>query len=415
MERMTSLLSTPRRVAELSVRPLSDRPVVVAAVVVAVQSAAFGLLAILVVVLVGWATAADAGASAGEAVSASMYTWLVVHHAQLVVPGGEFGLPPLGLTAGAAWLLFSGAQRAARTCAVTDTRGAVAMTCVLAATYALLATVVSVIAQGDAVQPVPVTAFAGAGVVAGAAGGAGALRGAGATRALWLRLPLRVRLALRGGLAATALLLGGGSLLVAVSLAAHVGDVLRLMRSLDAGALGLLLLAVVSLAYLPTASVWATSYALGPGFAVGAGTSVALTGVDLGATPALPLLAALPAGAEPAPLTFGLLLLPAAAGAVAGVLLHRADRRRKVSVLATWRQVAALGCGTGFASAALLVAATLLAGGPGGPGRLAVVGPAWEVIGPVGGLFVAAVTTITIFALRPQTLRTTQAPARAGA
>src|SRR5688500_6871824 len=81
------------------------RPLLVAGLNAAGHAAALGLLTVTVIVLVGWATAADSGASAGEAVRSAVQVWLVGHGGALAIPGGRFSLTPLGLTALPALLL----------------------------------------------------------------------------------------------------------------------------------------------------------------------------------------------------------------------------------------------------------------------------------------------------------------------
>ena len=96
---------------------------------------------------------------------------------------------------------------------------------------------------------------------------------------------------------------------------------------MDAGIGGGILLAALCLLYVPTAAVWGLAYVVGPGFAVGAGTSVSVAGADLGAVPAFPLLAALPQ--EPGPAWGPLVLVvPLLAGVLAGAA--RAPGRRRV-------------------------------------------------------------------------------------
>ena len=101
-----------------------------------------------------------------------------------------FGLAPLGLTLMLAALLFSSAARAARAAQVRGRRAVGSLTAALAASYAAVAVVVSLLARSDAVQPRPVTAFLGAGGLALVAGGAGAVRGSGRSPAWWARVPI---------------------------------------------------------------------------------------------------------------------------------------------------------------------------------------------------------------------------------
>jgi hypothetical protein len=131
------------------------------------------------------------------------------------------------------------------------------------------------------------------------------------------------------------------------------------------------LLATAGAAFAPNLAVWAAAFALGPGFAVGAGTSVAPGGVDLGIVPALPALGALPASV-PGPLAWLVLAGPVLVGVLTGVTVHR--RSPVGLVVAVRNTVVAV-----VPAAAAMAALAMLAGGSVGTGRLAVVGPApWQ-------------------------------------
>ncbi|MDQ1665429.1 MAG: hypothetical protein QOH75_1460 [Actinomycetota bacterium] len=407
---MTDLISRPRRPRPprpsdtAGARPRSARarapapapppPVTWAGALAAVRAAGLGLLAVMVLVLVGWATAADSGASATEAVSGGLQIWLVGHGARLVVPGGEFGLTPLGLTMLPAVLLFSSAARSARAARVAGRRGVVALTAALAASYAAVAVIVSLLAGGELVQPKPVSAFLGAGGLAVVAGGAGALRGSGRASAWWARLPTLVRLPAVGAAGALAVLLTAGSLLIGLLLAGNHGGTSTLVRALDGGGAGDLLIGLICLLYVPTGAVWGAAYLVGPGFAVGTGTSVAATGVHLGALPSLPLLAALPTGSGP----WGWAVVSGAAGlaaVVAGLLVDRAARREPDDPIASWRDLGRLSLLTGGAGGLVLALLCAATSGPAGPGRLAHAGPTWWWV----GLFFAAQITVAVAAV----------------
>ena len=357
-----------------------------AGVLAALRAAALGLLTVMVLVLVAWATAADSGASATEAVAAGFAIWLVGHLARLSVPGGGFGLAPLGLTLLLAVLLYSSAVRAARAAQVRGRRAVGSLTVALAASYAAIAVVISLFARSAAVQPRPVTVFLGAGGLALIAGGAGAVRGSGRAVAWWSRIPTAGRLALTGAAGAVCVLLASGSLLVCAMLALHRGEVSGVVAGLDAGTSGTLLVLLICVLYAPTAVVWGTSYLVGPGFAVGTGTTVAISGVHLGAVPAVPLLAALPSSRDTGAAWPLMVAATLAAGLVSGVLVDRAARRDPRQPISSWRdllRVAGLtGAVTGLALGALAAAST----GPAGPGRLAHTGPApwWVALAAAG-------------------------------
>ena len=334
---MTDLVSRPprpprspaaRRPAPPRRPPRADAPqsVSLAGVLAALRAAALGLLTVMVLVLVAWATAADSGASATEAVAAGFAIWLVGHLARLSVPGGGFGLAPLGLTLLLAVLLYSSAVRAARAAQVRGRRAVGSLTVALAASYAAIAVVISLFARSAAVQPRPVTVFLGAGGLALIAGGAGAVRGSGRAVAWWSRIPTAGRLALTGAAGAVCVLLASGSLLVCAMLALHRGEVSGVVSGLDAGTSGTLLVLLICVLYAPTAVVWGTSYLVGPGFAVGTGTTVAISGVHLGAVPAVPLLAALPSSRDTGAAWPLMVAATLAAGLVSGVLVDPGRR-----------------------------------------------------------------------------------------
>ena len=117
--------------------------------------------------------------------------------------------------------------------------------------------------------------------------------------------------------------------------------------------------------------IWAASWFVGPGFAIGAGSHVSPLGTALGPMPAIPMLGAVPSG----DLAFGYLglLVPVVAGFLAGAavrpaLVRQLDDRRWPWLVGT----AVLGGVFGGLLLGLLAAAS---GGSAGPGRFAEVGP----------------------------------------
>jgi hypothetical protein len=175
---------------------------------------------------------------------------------------------------------------------------------------------------------------------------------------------------LRAGFSASVVLVGSGGLIVVVGLATHTARATALMGSLHGGLSGTVLLSVVSVAYVPNVVGWAGAFSAGPGFGVGANTSVALSGVHLGAVPALPLLAPLPSSGA-IPLAGWLVLAgPVAAGLLAGWLVarDRPDGALRLALAAGAVAGSAMGI-FGWLSAGAL-----------GPGRMADVGPVgWQV------------------------------------
>ena len=136
-------------------------------------------------------------------------------------------------------------------------------------------------------------------------------------------------------------------------------------------ALGVTVITLGHLAYLPTAVVWAVSWLAGPGFAVGVGTAVSPASTQLGVVPGIPIFGLIPDNSSVWMLI--VILIPVAAGAVAGWMVRSRLVWEQSAVGALPR--AAIAAGIAVLSAAVAALTALAASGSMGPGRLAEVGP----------------------------------------
>ncbi|MEV7378059.1 cell division protein PerM [Streptomyces lydicus] len=143
------------------------------------------------------------------------------------------------------------------------------------------------------------------------------------------KLPHRVRTRLGGPRAAAALqaagvalltLLVAGALLTLLALGLHAGRVRQDFLQLAPDWAGRATVLLLCLFLLPNAAVWGAAYGLGPGFTLGAGSTIGPLGASPHPVPPpLPLLGALPeaASATPGtPLTWTVALVPLCAGAL---------------------------------------------------------------------------------------------------
>ncbi len=344
--------------------------VVVPGVVSALWALGAGLVALAVPVLLVWASDARSGASAGEALRTSGQLWLLAHGGSLAVPGGVLGLTPLGLLAVPLALLHRAGRHGARTVEVDGLRLGAVLTLATAFPYAVGAGFLAALAGTNEVQPDPVVALLGAFVVGLIGVGSGVTREAHLLRRL-RRLPSRLRRVGTAAAVGTAALLAAGALVAGASLAFHTGRATSLAGATDPGWVGGLGIFLLCLLLVPNAAVWGAAFALGPGFAVGVGTSVAPLAVTLGPVPSLPLLAALPGDDVPS-FALVVLALPLVAGVLMGVLVGRRSTGRARVAAA---EAALAGVLAGVAMALL----AWLSGGPLGGGRLADVGPSpWQ-------------------------------------
>jgi Family of unknown function (DUF6350) len=345
---------------------------------------------LIVVALVVWSADSRTTTSAGAAMRFAVAVWLAAQHTPLHVPGGTIAIAPLGLTVLLGLLLARFAAVLSRDAASQDPGAVVAMVLAVSLPYAAIAAGLAAVAKTDAIRPSVPGAAVSALVFSLVATTAGGMRGAGQWRAGWERLPNAARDGLKAAGVAGAVLLGSATALTVAALFHHstlIGDSLT---GYGNGS-GQFTIGLLSLWLVPNAVLFTTAYLTGTGFAVGTGTSVTLGSAHIGATPALPILAAVPRAAASWPVILLGFVVAGGAAVLAAWRIRRdagsglLDQLRAVAVLAL---VIALGAG--------VLAA--LAGGPAGPGLLAAFGPSpWqvavsvaaEIAGPAA-LFVAA-------------------------
>jgi hypothetical protein len=364
----------------------------------AVVAAALGVLVVQTLVLVVWAIGGTAAVGAGEAVRGGLVAWVAAHHVPIELPAGMLGLTPLGLTL--VLLLLTGRAGAAAQRALPSPAGlaALARGGLIGLPYGLVVATATGLARVGDVSVPPVRALL-MGVAVGALGGAvGSLRAYGVVRA-WEELPVPATVVVDATVAAVAALTLGGLLAFLTSLSWHAGRAADVATSLRPGFAGGVALALLCLLLLPNAAIWTTAYACATGVAVGVGTSVSMGGVEIGAVPALPLLAALPA-AGPAPRASWLLVLvPLVAAVAAGVVVGRGDVATDPARAAAW--ALAVGCATG----AVVLVLCELAGGALGPGRLATAGPNPWVTALAAAAWVGLGGAVTAFVVARRRLR----------
>lgn len=295
--------------------------------------------------------------------------WLLAHGVPMSGLGLHFSLAPLGLTL---IIVLVGEQ--------TCRYGARVMSAGRRASgrgpsWQAAGQVAAVHASAHLVLVLLLCSWAGAdpwprGLVGGLAAGlvsglVGAVRGARLD--LTGLVPPGLRGIPRAAVAGAAVTMAGGAGVLAVALLMRGDRAIALHESLAPGGWGGIVLLLVQLAWLPNLIVWAASWTLGSGFAIGVGSAVSPFGVHLGMVPSIPVLAALPDTGTPMAVTGVWMLLPVIAGAVAGLVALR-DRRAGVG------SSTGLGAVAGVASGLLVALAAALAGGAIGSGRLSQTG-----------------------------------------
>ncbi len=204
----------------------------------------------------------------------------------------------------------------------------------------------------------------------------------------------------RGLAAAVVGLLGVGAALTAVGLALSGGEIVALFEAAHVDLVGAIVIGLGQLAYLPTLVVWGSAYAAGPGFALGAGTTVSPGGTSLGVVPGIPLLGIVPE--SPSPWLLLLALAVVAVGAFAGWTARVRLQEETGEDEPLVPRLAALGVivvGSAVGAAVLALAAS----GALGPGRLQQAGPEAGPLALVVGVEVALGAAAVLLAPRART------------
>ncbi|PZF92865.1 cell division protein PerM [Micromonospora deserti] len=362
--------------------PRSRAPLAVAAGVAAGWAAVTSWLPVVVVL---WLfQASEDAASLIGALRAGLAGWLLGHGVPLETGAGPLGLAPLALTALAVWRLTRAGVHTSRAMGARGSRSprrALVAAGAVGGAYALLGVLAAVLVGAGGPEVSPVRAGVTFALVGTLAALIGAARTTGVSGLLAERAPAALRDGVRTGLVAGLVLLGAGAGAAGLAVATGGGDAADMIGAYRTGVAGQAGITLVSLAYAPNATVWSSSYLLGPGFAVGTDTAVRTSEVSVGALPAVPLLAGLPRGPVDG-LGAGLLAVPVLAGMAAGWLLARrlvrlaADGREPMR----WAPLLGPAALAGPVAGLLLGVAAAASAGPLGGGRLAEVGPvAWQV------------------------------------
>jgi hypothetical protein len=173
------------------------------------------------------------------------------------------------------------------------------------------------------------------------------------------------------------------ALAVVASLLVNYAQIITLYENLHSEALGGLALTIAQILFLPNLVIWAAAWLVGPGFAIGGGSTVSPLGTTLGPIPSIPVLGALPQGDFV--FAFAGLVVPILAGFLAGALLAGSLAERvKTTGRLTWMLGA--GLGSGVVGGAILGFLAWASAGSIGPGRLQTAGPDPIAVGLVAAL-----------------------------
>ncbi|MDR0483393.1 MAG: DUF6350 family protein [Cellulomonadaceae bacterium] len=326
------------------------------------------VLFIAMIAMLAAGSAEDAGIPWAQATATAGGIWLLGHGVPLTLGEATVTLIPLGVTILSLFALYASAKRTAL---------ATVSTLITASVVYSGATTVGAVLAGT--HGTGLAIAAGGGLVMGASGTAlGILSQPEAPRlkdlsnaALWW-MPRSVRLGIRAGAMVAVMVLACSAALVAIWGMVGRETSGEIVRALEPGWVGGILLAVTQIAIIPNLVIWASSWIAGPGFVLGTGTLHSSHQVIDGPLPALPILGALPPDAWASVWAQWVPAIVIACGVGAGWFVWRrlhadGSYTRILNLISAWLGLMA-------SVFALSVAAHWLASGAAGAGRLLDVG-----------------------------------------
>ena len=334
-----------------------------------------------VAAVIGLARTLEGSGGLGGAAHAGAAGWLLGHGVPIGTSIGSLALAPLLLTLLVVWRLNRAGLHVTRAVGARRSGSigtALTVAFAIALTYSLLGSVTALAVDGRGTEVSAGRAALNFFLLGLAGALAGSLRGTDALSVLARRAPPALRHGIRTGVVAALLILAAGAAATGLSVAIGGGQAADMISAYRTGVAGQAGITLLSLAYGMNAVVWAAAYLLGPGFAIGAGSSIGLTEVTVGPMPTVPLLAGLPDGPMGAA-GAALLAVPVLAGLAAGWLL---TRRLTVAEKTdpSWALVLGSGALAGPAAGLLLGLLCRFSSGSLGDGRMAVIGPdPWPV------------------------------------
>lgn len=381
---MSELINRRRRDPARSGQP--GRPLSATAALGGALSVGVTLVLCMSLALTAWFLA-DAGAhgQTTDALRVGADAWLMGHGSHLTLTGLPLGIVPLALTMMLVLVAFRSGRWAGRNAAGDiDDQVLAGGVATFAGAYVALAVVICVLATKSGATPGLSRTVLGALLISVLAGGLGLATGTGRIDDWLDQAPAWAREIGYGAIAGALLVLAAGAVLVGVSLLFSFNEASTILSELKLSTGDALTYTLVMALIAPNLALLGSSYLLGPGFAIGTGTTVSPTAVSLGAVPAFPVLAALPNEGPTSGWLVLMMGLPALSAAI-GAGIGRRDGIRQPLDLAALRGAAA-----GFGSGVLITLAIALAGGPAGTGRLADIGA------PVAQVLVFATGTMSV-------------------
>lgn len=377
-------------------------PLPVAAFLGAVSAAFISLIICFATVFVVWVLAAHGDESLPQVLRASGAAWLGAHLVPLTIGGNIFGLLPWGFLAVPGILCWKSMHWSLKSAQPSSARGFWLTSFYFTISYVLIASLVCLLSSTRDLFAAQLSTALHSFTIAALLSIAVVIVYAPNRHDILLSLPEPILRGVRPGLLFAMSVYTCGALTMTVMLIIRLREVKSVTWLMAPHIVDAFFLTVLGIGYLPTLAAWATSYVLGPGFALGAASQISIHQANVGRLPAFPALAIVPN--QVPRFAFIVILVPIACAVLAFMILDRDEwtpRRQGF--------VPALANAMGMAEFVSLISAGVVGGvamglvmaaaqGPLGSEELKHVGPSPVMTGLSAGGFMM-ITGVLLFVL----------------
>lgn len=357
------LRGTGRTLERIGRSPVIAAPLAVSSITIV------GLALVALVVSSAWWGGAEAPGPWQVAMSVTGSAWVMTYGVPVRLVGVDYSLLPWGLVLIPGWLGHQAGRWLIRVTRARRWRTLVLTWLLTSVLMAVVVAGVSVLADISDVQTSARRALVGGLVVTMVGVGSGMWRASDVVRSGIERIPVVLRVIVRSSFVGFAALVGMATLLATIAAVISFGEIAQVFLALEPTVFDTLVLAALSLGYLPVLVSWSLAYMVGAGVSLGPDVLVSpfIPAIPPTPLPAFPPLAALPEGSNPG--SWALPALVVAAGAFIGLLVSRLAAREGPLIRLVIGFLAAV-LAAGWACVLLWLGTGSL-----GDGRLATVGP----------------------------------------
>jgi hypothetical protein len=357
---------------------INHYPPFIAGAIAAGMSVVIGYIFTLGFIMAAWLFAAHGNESTLQVLRAAGIAWQVSHLVPIVIGTTTIGVLPWGFLVVPVFILWKSTHWALKSSqpktALEFARVAVSISFI----YSILAGIVGLISGTTDLQTSAISSALHALLISIAVTTACVISFAPSKTVLTDALPKILVDGIRPALISFGLLFVAGSLLISVSLTLNWEQVRAVTALIAPGFIDGFFITLLGIGYLPTVSVWAMSYLLGPGIILGGGV-VTTESASPGALPAFPLLSILPS--ESSAYSSYFVLIPILIGVVIYFLMPRERWFAQgdsvaiaLSFVIRWREIVTLLASVGLLSLFVWLAASASSGAL-GTSSLRFVGP----------------------------------------